>query len=47
MKYNILSKQNAGVREYDAPVCEVFTMVSQKVICTSETERVEEEDGEW
>ena len=42
-----LSKENADIREYASPACEVFVIGPQKVICDSETEKVGEDEGEW
>ncbi|MBR3744509.1 MAG: hypothetical protein IKN31_05300 [Bacteroidales bacterium] len=32
---------------YSAPMCEVLSVGSQSVICSSETEKVTETQGEW
>ena len=49
MQNTNLSKENAEIRRYEyvAPDCEVIIVKTQGVICTSETEKVEEIDGEW
>lgn len=44
---NNLSKESAGVQHYASPVCEVFLLRTQRVICASETEKVTEQEGEW
>ena len=41
------SKKNVAVREYEFPNCEVSFEAIQELICTSETELVDETDGEW
>lgn len=35
------------LKEYDAPLCEVLYFGSQSVICSSETEKVTETEGQW
>ena len=41
------SKEKVTVREYESPNCEVSFETTQELICTSETEKVDENDGEW
>ena len=36
-----------AAREYEPPVCEIFSVGMQRVICGSETEHVGEDEGEW
>ena len=43
MKNDIRSK----AMEYNTPVCEVLSVGIQSVICSSETEKVTETEGEW
>ena len=47
MQNNNQSKENEAVREYESPDCKVFFVRTQGIICTSETEKVDEIDGEW
>jgi hypothetical protein len=47
MQENTLSKETAEVRGYYAPGCRVIPLVTQRVICGSETEVVGEDEGEW
>ena len=47
MQSNNLTKENVAVREYESPDCKVFFVKTQGIICTSETEKVNEIDGEW
>lgn len=47
MQNKNLSKENLAVRDYESPECEVFIVRTQGIICTSETEKVDEIDGEW
>ena len=32
---------------YDAPACEVLFLGTQSIICSSETEKVTETEGQW
>ena len=41
------SKEKGTIREYDSPNSEVSFETTQEIICTSETEMVDETDGEW
>lgn len=36
-----------NVKEYDAPVCSVLSVGTQSIICSSETEKVGETEGQW
>ena len=47
MKNNGQAGGNAAARGYEAPVCEIFGVSVQRVICDSETEKVGEDEGEW
>ena len=47
MKQNTLLKETVDTIVYESPDCEVFFVNAQKVICDSDTEHVDEEDGEW
>ena len=42
-----LLKEKAGTLSYVSPVCLVYYVETQKVICASETEKVDEIIGEW
>ena len=45
---NVMKKQFLLERmEYGAPVCEVLFVAPERIICTSETEHVGEDEGEW
>lgn len=39
--------KNEKYMEYEAPVSEEIYVGTQSVICTSETEKVTETEGEW
>ena len=47
MQNNNLSKESEVVRKYESPDCQVIIVKTQGIICTSETEKVNEIDGEW
>ena len=47
MLNNTLSRAKADIQEYESPVCEMFFVGAQRVICASETEIVGEDEGEW
>ena len=42
---NNLSKESAGVRSYAPPVCEVFLVGTQRVICASRDDNGEMHNG--
>ena len=43
----LLERHQSGIKDYEAPVCEVFSVDTQNIICTSQTEKVDETIGEW
>ena len=47
MQNKNLSKDKAECEIYASPVCNEFIVGPQRIICGSETEKVEETDGEW
>ena len=47
MQSTNLSKEKGALREYESPDCKVFVVRTQGIICGSETEKVDEVDGEW
>ena len=47
MRYSTLSKEKADVLDYASPLCEELSLDPQSIICESDTEGVDEEDGEW
>ena len=47
MQNKNLSKDKAEQEVYESPVCNEFFVGTQRIICESETEKVEETDGEW
>ena len=47
MRHNNLTTENAEAKSYAPPICQVFDVGTQRVICASETERVTENEGEW
>lgn len=40
-------KQSMKTNAYFAPSCEVLSVGTQSVICSSETEKVTETEGQW
>lgn len=47
MKNNNLTKTGTDIQVYTPPVCEAILVGTQRVICASETEKVNDIDGEW
>ncbi len=47
MQNRNLSEAKAELEVYESPFCNVFFVGPQRIICDSETERVDETDGEW
>ncbi|MBP5692610.1 MAG: hypothetical protein J6W86_02715 [Bacteroidales bacterium] len=47
MQNRIFSNNNTKREVYESPVFNEFLVETQKIICGSETERVDETDGEW
>lgn len=47
MKNNNFSTENADAKSYAPPICQVFDVGTQRVICASETEKVTETESEW
>ena len=44
-----LFNEKSNARNYESPVCKVVSLGMRKVLCESnrETEKVEDENGEW
>ena len=42
-----LLRDFVDICDYVSPNCQVISVGSERVICVSETEMVDEEDGEW
>lgn len=47
MKNNNLTKEGADTKVYTPPVTQELLIDTQRVICASETEKVNDIDGEW
>lgn len=47
MQTNNLSKQTEEQKKYVAPVVRTIVVNPANIICTSDTERVDEQDGLW
>jgi|GEM_PF-6219432 len=47
MNKNNQSTVIADRKGYVSPVCNVFFVGPQRIICDSETEKVGEDEGEW
>lgn len=47
MRNDNLSIGLGEVKVYYSPVCEVIFVGTQKVVCASETEKVDDNEGEW
>lgn len=47
MRNNNLTKEGADTQVYTPPVTQVIYIGTQRVICASETEKVNDIDGEW
>lgn len=47
MQNSNYSKNKAEREIYVSPVCNEFFVGAQRIICDSETEKVDEIDGEW
>ena len=47
MTHSSLSKEISDAQVYEAPVCRVISVGTNRVICGSETEIVGEDEGEW
>lgn len=47
MESNKLLNEKAPTKPYECPTTEIHYVGVQRVICASETEKVDETDGEW
>jgi len=45
--HKLLNEKATSIKPYECPTTETFFVGVQRVICASETEKVEEIDGEW
>ena len=47
MKNSNLSKESTGDQCYAPPVCQVYYVEPRQLLCASQTETVDEIEGEW
>lgn len=45
--HKLLNENASSIKPYECPTTETLYVGDQSVICASETEMVEEIDGEW
>ena len=45
--HKLLNEKASSIKPYECPATEILYVGDQSVICASETEMVEEIDGEW
>ena len=45
--HKLLNEKASSIKPYECPTMETLYVDTQSVICASETEKVEETDGEW
>ena len=45
--HKLLNEKASSIKPYECPTTEILYVDAQSVICASETEKVEETDGEW
>lgn len=45
--HKLLNEKASSIKPYESPTTETLYVGDQIVICASETEKVEETDGEW
>ena len=45
--YKLLNEKASSIKPYECPTAETLYVGAHRVICASETEKVEETDGEW
>ena len=45
--HKLINENASSIKPYECPTTETLYVGAQSIICASETEKVEEIDGEW